>query len=194
MNIKSLKRYGNFEHTGLPTKDETLKTTVRNLYCLFPYHEWIWFSATKNLFISFPNHKKAINLYLRQKTLIQPLNSHIWWFLDRLWSLISMKIRFFQVKIDLSQFLARHFKTYISRDFMELCRFSIRENICKLIKYHGLYLENFIRFLKLHTFIAWFFSISLILIKIYKIICFHAFPDFWIINLKNRSSNWQTKL
>ena len=23
--------------TGLPTKDETLETTVRNLYCLFPY-------------------------------------------------------------------------------------------------------------------------------------------------------------
>ena len=24
-------------NTGLPTKDETSKTIVRNLYCLFPY-------------------------------------------------------------------------------------------------------------------------------------------------------------
>ena len=24
-------------HTGLPTKDETLDSIVRNLYCLFPY-------------------------------------------------------------------------------------------------------------------------------------------------------------
>ena len=40
---------------------------------------------------------------------------------------------------------------------MELYRFSIRENIRKLIIYHGLYLEKFIRFLKFHTFNAWFF-------------------------------------
>ena len=53
--------------TGLPTKDETSETTVRNLYLLFPY---IYDSLQLTIFfVSLPNHYKSI---FRSKDLIKP--------------------------------------------------------------------------------------------------------------------------
>jgi len=43
------------QYTGLPTKDETSETTVRNLYCLFPYI----YDSLQFRHVSFlPNHQK----------------------------------------------------------------------------------------------------------------------------------------
>ena len=50
---------------GLPTKDKTSETNVRNLYCLFFLH--LWCSATLNFFLSLRDEKGHKKLFSRQK-------------------------------------------------------------------------------------------------------------------------------
>ena len=56
------------KYLGLPTKDETSETTVRNYTISVSLH--LWFPATVNLFMSLLNHIKRLNSW--QKTIFSP--------------------------------------------------------------------------------------------------------------------------
>ena len=65
ININNDDINNNNEYTGLPTNNETLVLTLRNVYCLFPLiHDSLVF---KKLCLSLPNNlirAKTINLTL----------------------------------------------------------------------------------------------------------------------------------
>ena len=64
--------------TGLPTKDDNSKTTVLNLYCLFPYINDFLLNCSKHVFFAKSLNKKSLNKKsLNKKSLNKKFKDHI---------------------------------------------------------------------------------------------------------------------